>query len=66
MKDISSKVNQILSEYLKGNKNRAYLQLKNISKKYPNNEKLKFNLAYMEQDQGMIEDAKDKLSLFDK
>ena len=37
---------------------KAYLELKKISKKYPSNEKLKFNLAFMEQDQGIIEEAK--------
>ena len=58
MIDVASKINNILSEYLKGNKKSAYLQLKTISKKYPLNEKLKFNLAYMEQDQGNIEEAK--------
>ena len=58
MKDIVSEINNILSEYLKGNKKSAYLRLKKISKEYPSNEKLKFNLAYMEQDQGNIEEAK--------
>ena len=33
-------------------------ELKTISKKYPLNEKLKFNLAFMEQDQGNIQEAK--------
>jgi len=55
MNDISSKINNILSGYLKGNKKKSYLQLKKISKDYPLNEKLKFNLAFMEQDQGNIE-----------
>jgi tetratricopeptide (TPR) repeat protein len=58
MTDVASKVNNILGEYLKGNKKRAYLQLKKISKEYPLNEKLKFNLAFIEQDQGNIEEAK--------
>ncbi len=58
MTDVASKVNNILSEYLKGNKKRAYLELKQISKEYPLNEKLKFNLAFIEQDQGNIEEAK--------
>ncbi len=58
MNDIATKINYILSEYLKGNKKSAYLKLKKISKKYPKNEKLKFNLAFMEQDQGDIEQAK--------
>ena len=58
MTDVASKVNNILSEYLKGDKKRAYVQLKKISKKYPLNEKLKFNLAFIEQDQGNIEGAK--------
>ena len=58
MTDVASKVNNILSEYLKGDKKRAYLQLKKISKNYPLNEKLKFNLAFIEQDQGNVEDAK--------
>ena len=58
MTNVASKVNNILSEYLKGDKKRAYLQLKKISKKYPLNEKLKFNLAFIEQDQGNLENAK--------
>ena len=58
MTDVASKINNILSEYLKGDKKRAYIQLKKISKKYPLNEKLKFNLAFIEQDQGNIEKAK--------
>ena len=58
MNDIASQINNILKEYLKGNKKKAYLKLKKISKDYPLNEKLKFNLAFMEQDQGEIEEAK--------
>ena len=58
MTDVASTINKILSEYLKGNKNHAYVELKKISKEYPSNEKLKFNLAFMEQDQGNIQEAK--------
>ena len=58
MTDVASNINKILSEYLKGNKKLAYVELKKISKEYPSNEKLKFNLAFMEQDQGNIQEAK--------
>ena len=58
MTDVASTINKILRKYLKGNKKKAYIELKKISKEYPSNEKLKFNLAFMEQDQGNIEKAK--------
>ena len=58
MTDIASQINNILNEYLKGDKQKAYLKLKRISKNYPSNEKLQFNLAFMEQDQGDINSAK--------
>ncbi len=58
MTDIASQINNILNEYLEGDKQKAYLKLKRISKNYPSNEKLQFNLAFMEQDQGKIEEAK--------
>ena len=58
MKDVASEVNKILKNYLEGNKKNAYSKLKKISKEYPTNEKLKFNLAFMEQDQGDINSAK--------
>lgn len=67
MTDVASNINKILSEYLKGNKKNAYVELKKISKNYPSNEKLKFNLAFMEQDQGNIQEAKKSyLFLIDK
>ena len=52
------KLNEILSTYAKGNKNSAYTKLKKISLKYPKNQKIKFNLGIMEQDQGLINKAK--------
>ena len=58
MTNIVTEINNILSIYLSGNKNIAYEKLIKISKKYPANEKIKFNLAFMEQDQGNIEKAK--------
>ena len=58
MTDVASTINKILRKYLKGNKKNAYVELKKISKEYPSNEKLKFNLAFMEQDQGNIPEAK--------
>ena len=58
MKDVASKINNILKSYLGGNKKIAYSKLKQISKEYPSNEKLRFNLAFMEQDQGDINSAK--------
>ena len=63
MTNIVTEINNILSIYLNGNKNIAYEKLKKISKKYPANEKIKFNLAFMEQDQGNIEKAKKNKSL---
>ena len=58
MKDVASKINNILQNYKDGNKKSAYSKLKKISKAYPANEKLRFNLAFMEQDQGDIFSAK--------
>ena len=58
MNNIFSKINEILKNYSEGNKKRAYSNLKKISNKYPKNEKILFNLAMMEQDQGMIDLAK--------
>ena len=62
MKDIASKINNILKSYLEGNKKIAYSKLKKISKAYPTNEKLRFNLAFMEQDQGDLSSAKKSYS----
>ena len=58
MNEIVSKINNLINEFLNGNKKIAYTKLKKISLKYPNNEKLKFNLAFMEQSQGFKEKAK--------
>ena len=58
MKDIILEINNILQDYLNGNKKIAYNKLKKISLKYPSNEKIKFNLAFMEQDQGRLIQAK--------
>ena len=58
MRDVASEVNKIIKSYLEGNKKNAYSKLKKISKAYPANEKLRFNLAFMEQDQGDINSAK--------
>ena len=43
MKDVASKINNILQNYKEGNKKSAYSKLKKISKAYPANEKLRFN-----------------------
>ncbi len=59
MRDVASEINKILKSYLEGNKKNAYSKLKKISKSYPANEKLRFNLAFMEQDQGDIHSAKE-------
>ena len=58
MKDVASKINDILKSFLEGDKKIAYSKLKKISKAYPANEKLRFNLAFMEQDLGDIYSAK--------
>ena len=58
MKDLVIEINKILSNYSKGNKNTAYQKLKKIAVKYRDNEKIYFNLAVMEQDQGLYNQAK--------
>ena len=58
MNSTVSELNKILSDYNKGNKYSAYSKLKKFSKKNPKNEKIKFNIAVMEQDQGLNSMAK--------
>ncbi|MDC6447988.1 tetratricopeptide repeat protein [Alphaproteobacteria bacterium] len=58
MKDLILELNKILSNYAKGNKYTAYQKLKKILNKYPSNEKIYFNLAIMEQDLGLHNQAK--------
>ena len=53
MNNSVNELNKILSSYSKGNKRTAYSKLKKIHSKNPNNEKIQFNLAIMEQDQGL-------------
>ncbi len=59
MRDFIKTLNNILTSYSKGNKYSAYQKLKKISIKYPNDEKIHFNLALMEQDQGLFKQAKE-------
>jgi len=58
MSDIISELNKILSNYSKGNIRSAYSKLKKFSVKHPDNEKIKYNLAVMQQDQGLNNLAK--------
>ncbi len=58
MIDLSTKLNKILSDYSKGNKSNSYQKLKKIAKKYHADEKIQFNLALMEEDQGLTNKAK--------
>ena len=58
MIDLSIKLNKILSAYSKGNKSTSYQKLKKIANSYPADEKIQFNLALMEQDQGLNNKAK--------
>ena len=44
MTDIVTEINNILSNYLSGNKNIAYKKLKKISKKYPTKNKVQFSV----------------------
>ena len=58
MRDPVFELNKILSNYSKGNKHTAYQKLKKIAVKHPDSEKIYFNLAIMEQDQGLNNLAK--------
>ena len=57
MRDPFIELNKILSNYSKGNKNIAYKKLKKFSKNHPNNQKIYFNLAIIEQDLGLLSQA---------
>jgi len=56
--EISEKINEILREYSTGNKLKAYKNLKRIFSKNKNNNKMRYNIAFMEQELGFKNLAK--------
>ncbi len=55
--NISDKLNTILDEYSKGNKKSAYKRFKKIYLQNSKNIKLRFNLAVMQQELGLLKEA---------
>ena len=55
--NISDKLNSILTEYSSGNKESAYKKFKKIYLKNNKNIKLRYNLAVMQQELGLLNDA---------
>ena len=55
--NISNKLNEILQEYSSGNKNSAYKKYKKFYLKNNKNIKLRYNLAVMQQELGLLEEA---------
>ena len=51
------KLNSILKEYNSGNKKKAYKKFKNIFELNKNNLQLRYNLAVMEQELGLYDEA---------
>ena len=56
--EIVTKINQILQEYSSGNKASSYKKLKKIFSQHQNNNKLRFNIAVMEQELGFTAAAR--------
>ena len=56
--EIVSKINQILQEYSSGNKINAYKKLKKIFSQHQSNNKIRFNIAVMEQELGFTTAAR--------
>ena len=56
--EIVTKINQILQEYSSGNKINAYKKLKKIFSQHQSNNKLRFNIAVMEQELGFTAAAR--------
>ena len=56
--EIVTKINRILQEYSTGNKINAYKKLKKIFSQHKNNNKIRFNIAVMEQELGFTAAAK--------
>ena len=55
--NISNKLNSILTEYSSGNKESAYKKFKKIYLKNNKNIKLRYNLAVMQQELGLLDEA---------
>ncbi len=55
--NLSNKINAILNEYSKGNKTSAYKKFKKIYLQNNKDIKLKYNLAVMEQELGLLDEA---------
>ena len=51
--EIVTKINHILQEYTSGNKINAYKKLKKIFSQHKDNNKIRFNIAVMEQELGL-------------
>ena len=58
--EIVKKINQILQEYSSGNKVNAYKKLKKIFFQHQSNNKIRFNIAVMEQELGFTTEARNK------
>ena len=56
--EIVTKINQILQEYSSGNKINAYKKLKKIFSQHKSNNKIRFNIAVMEQELGFTAAAR--------
>ena len=65
--EIVTKINHILQEYTSGNKINAYKKLKKIFSQHKNNNKIRFNIAVMEQELGLTAAARNNYTfLIDK
>ena len=65
--EIVKKINQILQEYSSGNKVNAYKKLKKIFFQHQSNNKIRFNIAVMEQELGFTTEARNNYTfLIDK
>ena len=65
--EIVTKINHILQEYSSGNKINAYKKLKKIFSQHKNNNKIRFNIAVMEQELGLTAAARNNYTfLIDK
>ena len=65
--EIVTKINHILQEYTSGNKINAYKKLKKIFSQHKNNNKIRFNIAVMEQELGLTTAARNNyIFLIDK
>ena len=65
--EIVTRINQILQEYSSGNKINAYKKLKKIFSQHQSNNKIRFNIAVMEQELGFTTAARNNYTfLIDK